>query len=75
MADNLSKDEFLAHIAPIREDIAELVRLLREQNGRVGKMETRVAILEDRSPNRVASGVSALVSGVITGIGMWLANK
>lgn len=72
MADeHLSRDEFLAHIEPIKKDIAEFVQLQREQNSRVSKSETRIAILEDRSPGRVASGVSAVVSGVITGLGMW----
>jgi hypothetical protein len=75
MADHLSKDEFIAHIGPIREDIAEIIKLQREQNGRVSKAETQIAILEDRSPGRVASGVSAVVSGVITGLGLWFSSQ
>lgn len=75
MDEHLSKSEFIAHMGPIREDIAELVRLQREQNGRVSKTETRIAVLEDRSPGRVASGVSAVVSGVITGLGMWIGSQ
>lgn len=55
---DLTRDEFLAHMQPIRDDIAELVRLQREANGRMGKAEVRLAILEDRSPGRV---------GMITG--------
>jgi hypothetical protein len=75
MAD-LSKDEFLAHIGPIRDDIKEIMMLQREQNGRVGKVETRIAVLEERTPpSRVASGVSAVVSGVITGLGIWFSSK
>lgn len=72
---NLSKGEFLAHIEPIKADIAELVQLQRDQNGRVGKSETRIAILEDRSPGRVASAVSAVVSGVITGLGLFFSQQ
>ena len=74
--EHLSKAEFLAHIGPIREDIAQLVELQRQQNGRVSNTETKIAILEDRaSPSRVASGVSALVSAAITGLGMYFSNK
>jgi hypothetical protein len=72
--EHLSKDEFLAHMTPLREDIKELVALQREQNGRIGKNEVRIAILEDRSPGRVASAVSAVVSGVISGVGVWLSS-
>jgi hypothetical protein len=45
MAEHLSKDEFVAHMGPIREDIKELVQLQREQNGRVNKLEHRVGVL------------------------------
>lgn len=75
MAEHLSKDEFLAHIEPIRKDIQELVALLREQNSRVAKTETRIAVLEDRSPGRVATGVSAVVAGVVSGLAMWFSSK
>jgi hypothetical protein len=70
--EHLSKNEFVAHMGPIKEDIAEIVRLQREQNGRVGKVETRVAILEDRSPKREAVGISAVVSAIVNGIAMWV---
>lgn len=74
MGEHLSKDEFLAHMGPIREDIKELVALQREQNSKVSKAETRIAVLEERTPpGRIESGVvSAVVSGLITGIGAWL---
>jgi hypothetical protein len=72
---DLSKDEFLAHIGPMREDIAEIVRLQREQNSRVSKTEVKIAVLEERNPSRVASGVSALVSGLISGLAMWISAQ
>ncbi len=77
MSENLSKDEFLAHIGPITKDIASLVVLLREQNSRVSKSETRIAVLEERTPpSRLESnGLSAVISGLITGIGLWLSQK
>ena len=73
---DLSKDEFLAHIGPIRDDIKEMMTLQREQNGRVGRVETRVAVLEERTPpSRVASVIAAVVSGAITGLGVWFSSK
>ena len=77
MSEHLSKDEFLAHIAPIREDIKELVALNREQNSKVAKHDTRLTLLEERTPpGRIAAGsISAVVSGVIAGLGMWLSRE
>ena len=75
MADELSKSEFVAHIGPMREDIAELVKLQREQNGRMAVAETKIAVLEERSPKREAGGISALVSAVISGLAWWASSK
>jgi hypothetical protein len=61
----LSRDEFLAHIGPIRDDIAELVRLQREANGRMSKAEVRIAVLEDRSPGRVGMISGSIGAGAI----------
>ncbi len=61
----LSRDEFIAHITPIRDDISELVRLQREANGRMGKAEVRIAILEDRSPGRVGMITGGIGAGTI----------
>ena len=66
--EHLTTNEFLAHIGPIKDDIKELVQLQREQNSRVGKAETRIAVLEDRNPKREASGISAVVSAVVSGV-------
>jgi len=60
MAD-LTRDEFLAHIEPLRRDISELVTLQREANGRIGKCEVRIAVLEDRNPKR-----SGMVGGTLS---------
>jgi hypothetical protein len=74
MGEHLSKDEFLAHMGPIREDIKELVALQREQNSKVSKHAERLATLEERTPpGRIETGVvSAVISGIITGVGAWL---
>lgn len=74
MAEHLTKDEFTAHMEPIKDDIKEIIALQREANGRTGKLETRVSVLEDRSPGRVSASVSAIVSGVLTGVGIWLSR-
>lgn len=77
MAEHLTRDEFLAHIEPIRKDIEALVALQREQNSKVSLHHTRLTLLEERpSPGRAAtSGISAVVSGLITGLGMWLSRE
>lgn len=66
MSESISREEFLAHIEPIRNDIQELVVLQREQNGRVFKLDGRVAILEDRAPTRAAAAMGA-ASGTVAG--------
>lgn len=73
--EHLSKDEFLAHIEPIRKDIADLVALQKEQNGKVGAHETRIAVLEERSPKREAGGISAIVAAIISGLAWWASQK
>lgn len=81
MSEHLSKETFEAHIGPIREDIAEIIKLQREQNGRVGKAETRLAVLEERTPpsrtetNTVSGIVSAVVSAAVQGIGLLLSSQ
>lgn len=64
--DGLSHAEFLAHIEPIRRDVAEMVALQREANGRMAKAETRIAILEDRSPGRIGMMAGGAVAGLVT---------
>ena len=64
----LSRDEFLAHIEPLRRDIAELVRLQRDANGRIGKCEVRIAVLEDRSPNRAGVMGGTIGASAVMGI-------
>jgi hypothetical protein len=62
---DLSREEFLAHIEPLRKDIGELVELQRIANGRIAKSEIRLAILEDRSPGRVGMIAGGTISGLI----------
>jgi hypothetical protein len=59
MAEHLSKDEFHAHIGPIRDDIKEIVQLQREQNGRVHTLENKVSVLS------WAYGVAAAAAGAV----------
>jgi hypothetical protein len=62
---DLSKDEFLAHIGPMRDDIKEMMSLQREQNGRVSKLETKVSVLS--WAYGVGSAVIAFVFTKLTG--------
>ena len=75
MNEHLTRDEFLAHMGPIRDDIREMTALIREQNGRVRAAEQKIVVLEERNPNRGAAGVSALISGVIAGLAMWISSQ
>lgn len=77
MSEHLSKDEFIAHMGPIREDIKELVQLQREQNSKVAKHDSRISVLEDRTPasRTETSTISAIVSGLISGLGMWIGSQ
>jgi hypothetical protein len=71
MPDILTRDEFLAHFVPVRDRMEELVTLQRAANGRAAKVETRLAVLEDRSPHRaslVAGGASAAGIGGLAAI-------
>lgn len=51
----VTKDDVKDLISPLRDDIQEIVALLREQNGRLRVAETEIAVLKDRSPNRAAA--------------------
>lgn len=64
----LSREEFLAHIEPLRARLDELVELQRVANGRTGKLETRVAILEDRSPGRSGGLWGSIVAALLVGM-------
>lgn len=49
MADpHLSRDEFLAHIQYVRDDIARVEGRVIAQNGRLGTAENDIAVLKDR---------------------------
>ena len=51
--EQLSRDLFLATINPLKSQIDELVTHQRSMNGRISRAETRIAVLDERSPNRV----------------------
>ena len=44
-------------------------------NGRTRELEVKVKVLEDRSPGRTSAGVSAVVSGIVTGVAMWFSKQ
>jgi hypothetical protein len=62
--EQLSKELFLATIHPIRDQISELVTRQRTMNGRITQAEQHIAVLNDRSPNRVGIVAGSTVLGV-----------
>ena len=64
---DLSRDEFLAHIEPMRRDLSDMIILQRTMNGRVVLLEERVperlrerlTTVEERNPSKVAALVSS----------------
>lgn len=75
MSEPLSRDVFHMVIDPMRADIQELVQTVRQQNGRVGTIETKVAVLEDRSPGRVASIWGAIAGAFASGLAALLSGQ
>ena len=49
--DPVTRDELRALLEPIKEDIREVLSHLKEQNSRLAKTETAIAILQDRQPS------------------------
>lgn len=68
MHDTDQPDGITVHLQYIRAGIDELRQLQRAQNGRLGKAETRIAVLEDRSPGRSASIWGSVAGGVAGGL-------
>ena len=76
--DLLTKELFLAHMEPLTVKVAELAEAQKTANGRTGKLETRVSVLEDRSPGRagvIAGSVGASVVAGLLELGKWLAHR
>lgn len=44
-------------------------------NGRTRIVESKVTVLEDRSPGRVATVVSSVISGITGGIAIWFSSQ
>jgi hypothetical protein len=58
-------------LTKIEQQIAILSARQLVQNGRVGTLEAKVAVIEDRNPNRIAGAISAGVAGLIAGLAAW----
>lgn len=66
----LSREEFLAHIEPLRADVAEVKQHLGRQNGRLADAERNIGILQDRSDDLKVSrwidrGIGAAVAAFL----------
>ena len=66
--EQLSHDLFLATIEPLKSQIDELVMHQRAMNGRVQRAETRLAVMEDRSPGRVGMVAGSTVAAIAGGV-------
>ena len=62
--EQLSRALFLATIEPIKDQIDELVTHHRAMNGRIRQAETKLAVLNDRSPNRVGLVAGSTVAAI-----------
>lgn len=54
----------------ISKGVDELRQLQQTANGRIGKAETRIAVLEDRSPGRAATVWGSVSGGIAGGVVM-----
>jgi hypothetical protein len=66
--EQLSKELFLAVIGPLRDQVSELVTHQRALNGRVSRAETRIAILDDRSPTRIGLVAGSTVAATVAAV-------
>ena len=75
--EQLSRDLFLATINPLKSQIDELVTHQRSMNGRISRAETRIAVLDDRSPSRVglvAGSTVAAAGGAVFAVMKFLSQ-
>jgi ABC-type transporter Mla maintaining outer membrane lipid asymmetry ATPase subunit MlaF len=63
--DPISREEFLAHVQPIQDDVRRIVSLLEKQSSEVSTIDKRVAILEDRQPTRQAAQWGGASGGAV----------
>jgi hypothetical protein len=66
--EQLSRELFLATIEPLKDQITELVTHHRAMNGRIRLAETRLAVLDDRSPTRIGLVAGSTVAAVAGGV-------
>jgi hypothetical protein len=70
MPDPDAKDVALLHakLDFIQTKLDDMIGHQKAMNGRVGRSETRLAVLEDRSPSRVGFVAGSTVAAVAGGI-------
>jgi predicted nuclease with TOPRIM domain len=72
---NERHDAVMSRLAEMHEEVAQLAGYVRAQNGEVGRLITRVSVLEERNPGKSSAVVSAIVSGLISGLGVFLGGR
>lgn len=78
----MTDDYLLAMLTERHEQVVSMLRAVDEkvtaQNGRVGRLERTVAVLEDRSPSRAAATAGVVAGGGVSMVALvleWLARR
>jgi hypothetical protein len=77
----LTREEFRDGMADLKADIQGIHVRLDRMNGpvdkiedRAGELATKVAVLEERSPGKIA-GLGALIGGAVGGAVSWFSGR
>lgn len=72
----ITRDEFLAHMAHLSGGVAEIKDHLEKLNGRTRKAEESIAVLNDRATRGavIATGAASAIAAVIEGVHIWLSR-
>jgi ABC-type molybdate transport system ATPase subunit len=65
----------MSRLAEMHEEWTQTTAYVRAQNGEVARLTTRVSVLEERNPNKASLVISSVVSGLITGLGVFLSGR
>lgn len=74
---SVTLEEVNRTVQDVREDVRDLVMLVRQQNGRVGALETKVAVVETKlgvlseAPPGAVSSRKGVAAGGVVGAAAW----
>jgi hypothetical protein len=64
----------MATLIALHAEVRTLADRQLVQNGRVGNLEVKVAVIEDRNPNRATAAISAGVAAAIAAASAWFSQ-